>query len=154
MKTSEMESTNFLLEWRSSVRCLVQKHFLRWLIRKSVCIWNTSLPVKNSENEVKSGCSEKYLRWRVHFFIHKGGLQGVWCKNFLLADLLRSHHLFEILQTSLTFKNSENLVKSECFELLRWRAANGFEMKEWDKVSCAKYLYFVKLLGGRHLFET
>ena len=38
------------------------------------------------------------------------------CKNILLADLLGSQHLFKILQTSLTFKNSENFVKSETFE--------------------------------------
>ena len=45
------------------------------------------------------------------------------CKNILLADLLGSQHLIEILQTSLTFKNSEKVVKSGCFEnLLRWRA--------------------------------
>ena len=45
------------------------------------------------------------------------------CKNILLADLLRSQYLLEILQTLLTFKNSEKVAKSECFEkLLRWRA--------------------------------
>ena len=38
------------------------------------------------------------------------------CKNILLADLLGSQHLLETLQTSLTFKNSEKVVKSGCFE--------------------------------------
>ena len=35
------------------------------------------------------------------------------CKNILLTDLLGNQHLFEILQTSLTFKKSENIAKSE-----------------------------------------
>ena len=40
-----------------------------------------------------------------------------------LANLLGSQHLLEILQTSFTFKNSEKVVKSGCFEKrLRWRA--------------------------------
>ena len=30
------------------------------------------------------------------------------CKNIFVADLLRSQFLFELLQTSLTVKNSEN----------------------------------------------
>ena len=38
------------------------------------------------------------------------------CKNVLLADLLGSQHLLEILHTSLTFENSGNVVKSGCFE--------------------------------------
>ena len=37
--------------------------------------------------------------------------QGVLCKNVLLADLLGSQYLLEILQTSLTFKNLENIEK-------------------------------------------
>ena len=57
------------------------------------------------------------------FFWNKGEVEGVLCKNILLANLLGSQHLLEILQTSLTFKNSEKVVKSGCFEkLLRWRA--------------------------------
>ena len=32
-------------------------------------------------------------------------------KNILLADLLGIQHLLEILQTSLTFKNSKKVVK-------------------------------------------
>ena len=44
------------------------------------------------------------------------------CKNILSADLLGSQHLLEVLQTSLTFKNSEKVVKSGCFKKhLRWR---------------------------------
>ena len=34
------------------------------------------------------------------------------CKNIVLADLLRSQHLLEMLQISLTFKNSEKVVTS------------------------------------------
>ena len=45
------------------------------------------------------------------------------CVKILLADLLGSQYLLEILQTSLTFKNSEEVIKSGCFEKrLRWRA--------------------------------
>ena len=35
------------------------------------------------------------------------------CKNIFVVDLLRSQYLFEILQTSLTVKNSENGVKRD-----------------------------------------
>ena len=42
---------------------------------------------------------------------------------FWLTDLLGSQYLFEILQTLLNAKNSENGVKSGCFKkFLRWRA--------------------------------
>ena len=50
-------------------------------------------------------------------------MYDVLCKNIFLANLLGSQHLLEILQISLTFKNSEKVVKSGCFEKhLRWRA--------------------------------
>ena len=43
-------------------------------------------------------------------------------KNILLANLLGSQNLLEILQTSITFTNSEKVVKSRCFDkLLQWR---------------------------------
>ena len=62
-------------------------------------------------------------------------------KNILLTDLLGSQYLFEILQTSLIFKNSENGVKSGCLKkLLRWRAPFLSEMKEGYKVSCVRIL--------------
>ena len=49
------------------------------------------------------------------------------CKNIFLADLLGSQYLFKTLQTSLTIKNSEYMVKSGCFEKsLRWRPPNFF----------------------------
>ena len=48
--------------------------------------------------------------------------------NILLSNLLRIHHLFEIIQTSLTVKSSENVVKSGCFEKrLLWRAPIFFQ---------------------------
>ena len=37
-------------------------------------------------------------------------------KIFCLYDLLGSQYLFEILQSSLIVKNSENGVRSRCFE--------------------------------------
>ena len=65
------------------------------------------------------------------------------CKNSVLADLLGSQYLFEILQTSLTVKNSESIVKRGCFEkCLRWRAPIFFEMKERYKFSYVKILIF------------
>ena len=61
------------------------------------------------------------------------------CKNILLVDLLGSKHLLEVLQTSLTFKNSENVVKSGCFgKRLQWRVPIFFEMKEGYKVFMCK----------------
>ena len=63
------------------------------------------------------------------------------CKNILLADLLGSQHLLQILQTSLAIKNSEKVVKIECFEKrLRWRAPIFFEIKGRYEVSCVKIL--------------
>ena len=41
------------------------------------------------------------------------------------------------------YKNSENAVKSGCFEkLLRWKTSFFSEMKEGYKVSCVKILTF------------
>ena len=49
------------------------------------------------------------------------------CVKMVLAELLGSQNLFEISQTSLTVKNSENVVKSGCFKkLLQWRAPISF----------------------------
>ena len=68
-------------------------------------------------------------------------MQGVLFKNILLADLLGSKHLFEILQTSLTFKNSGNFINSEYFiNLLQWREPIFSHMMEGYKVSCVKIL--------------
>ena len=56
------------------------------------------------------------------------------CEKILLDDLLGRQHLLEILQTSLTFRNSEKVVKSRCFEkLLRWRPPILFRNKEGIK---------------------
>ena len=60
------------------------------------------------------------------FFEINDGYKTTSTKIFL-ADLLESQYLFEILQTSLTIKNSENVVKGRCFEnRLRWRAPTFF----------------------------
>ena len=62
---------------------------------------------------------------------------------FIWNIVCRNQHLFEILQTSLTFKDSENVVKSGCFEnLLRWRAPIFSEMKEGYKINFVKILIF------------
>ena len=65
------------------------------------------------------------------FFWNEEGVWGVLWKNILLAELLGSQHLFEILRTSFTVKNSENVVKSGCFKkLLRWRTPILFQNEE------------------------
>ena len=63
------------------------------------------------------------MRWRAQpFYQNDGAVSGVLYKNNFVSDLLGSQHLLEILQTSLTVKNSENGVKSGCFKkLLQWR---------------------------------
>ena len=49
------------------------------------------------------------------------------CKDILLADLLTTQHLLGILQTLLTFKNSEKVVKSGCFKkVFPWREPTLF----------------------------
>ena len=50
------------------------------------------------------------------FYAVEEAVLGILCKNILLADLLGSQYLFEVLKASLTVKISENVVKSECFE--------------------------------------
>ena len=49
-------------------------------------------------------------------FSNEGGAQGDTCKNIFLADLVEVQHLFEALETSLTFKSSENDVKVDAPE--------------------------------------
>ena len=64
-------------------------------------------------------------------------------KNIFVPDLIGSQYLFEILQTSFTVKNSDNMVKSRCFEkLLRWTAPIFFETKEGYEASYVKILMF------------
>ena len=84
------------------------------------------------------------MRGRAQIFCwNEGVVSGILCKNIFVTDLSGSNHLFEILQTSLTFKNSENVVKSGCFEkCLRWAASFFSEMEEGYKVSCVKMLRF------------
>ena len=65
------------------------------------------------------------------------------CKDILLADLLTTQHLLGILQTLLTFKNSEKVVKSGCFKkVFPWRQPTLFDMTEGYKVSCVKISIF------------
>ena len=62
------------------------------------------------------------------------------CEIIFVTDLSGSQHLFQILQTSLTFKNSENVVKSGCFKKpLRWRAPIFSEMKEGYSLLCKNF---------------
>ena len=73
------------------------------------------------------------MRWRAQsFFGNEVAASDALYKNNFVSDLLGNQYLFEILQTSLTFKNSENAVKSECFEKrLRWRASFSFRHEGW-----------------------
>ena len=53
----------------------------------------------------------------------KEGCKVPCVKIFCWLILLRSQYLIEMLEISLTFKNSENVVKSGCsVRCLRWRA--------------------------------
>ena len=64
------------------------------------------------------------------FLFNEGGMKGALRKNICSAELLGSWYLFEISQTLLTVKSSENLVKSGCFEKsLGWRAPILFRNK-------------------------
>ena len=64
------------------------------------------------------------------FFWNEREAKGVLCKNILLTDLLGSQHLLEVLQTSLTFENRENAVKSGFFgKRLGWTAPFLFRNK-------------------------
>ena len=64
----------------------------------------------------------------------------VFCKNIFVTDLHGRKYLFEILQTSLTVKTSENVVKSGFFEkLLRWRVTTLFRNEAKIKCPCVKY---------------
>ena len=57
------------------------------------------------------------------FFGNEEAVSAVLHKNNFVSDLLGSQHLFEILQTSLTFKNREGVVKSGYLKKrLRWWA--------------------------------
>ena len=61
----------------------------------------------------------------------------------MLADLLGSQYLLEILQSSLTVKNNENGTKVDVSKN-SWDGERHFfsEMKERYKVSCVKILIF------------
>ena len=68
-------------------------------------------------------------------------LKIIFVKNNFVSDLLGRQHLLQILQTSLTIKNSEKVVKIGCFEKrLRWRRPIFFEIKDGYEVSCLKIL--------------
>ena len=47
-------------------------------------------------------------------------------KNIFLDDLLRSKYLLDILKTSLTVNNSENVGERGCFETFAMESANFF----------------------------
>ena len=72
------------------------------------------------------------MQWRAQIFCwNEGAVSGVSYKNIFVADLLGSQYLFEILETSLTIKNSENVVKRGCFKkCLLWRAPVFFRTEE------------------------
>ena len=86
--------------------------------------------MKTSENVVKSDVSKRFrdeVRNFFFFFFEMKERCSVFCENNYLADLLGSQYLLKILQTSLTVKNSENVVKTGCFQKrLRRRAPNFF----------------------------
>ena len=61
----------------------------------------------------------------------------------MLADLLGTQHLFEILQTALTFQNSKKVVKSGVSKnVFAGKRQIFFQMIERYEVSCVKILMF------------
>ena len=48
------------------------------------------------------------------FCWNEGAVSSALCENIFVADLLESWNLLEILQTPLTVKNSEKVIKSRC----------------------------------------
>ena len=97
-----------------------------YITRSSVFIWHI-VQLILFENYLPCGKKWMFLklvRWKAQILCwNERAVSGVLCKNIFVTDLLGSQHLFEILQTSHTLKNSENVVKSGCFEsLLQWRA--------------------------------
>ena len=91
--------------------------------------------------KVAVSISESNLLWlRAHFFKK---IKGVKClvQKYILADLLVSQEIFEILQTSLTVENIENVVKMDISEkMFAMESAIFFKMKDGCKVSCVKIL--------------
>ena len=86
-----------------------------WLFMKLVFISiniHSSPTVKTSKNVVKNDVSKylcnvvqkTFLKWRTEF------------RCLVFYDPFRSQYLFEILHTLFIIKNSENVVKSGCFE--------------------------------------
>ena len=111
LKTFMTETVNC---FRKKKRCILREPQDRYLFE----ILHTSFSMRLGKNVVKSRPFWNLLRSTAQHW----AVQGVLCKNILLADLLRNQQLLEILQTSRTFKNSENMEKNDCFEKhLRWR---------------------------------
>ena len=65
------------------------------------------------------------MQWRANpFFGDKREILGALYKMLLFNNASGNQYFFEILRTSLTVKNSKNVVKSECLEkLCEWRTA-------------------------------
>ena len=57
------------------------------------------------------------------FFGNERGMSGDLCKNIFLKDLFGIQYFFELHYTSLPDKDSENVVKSRCFEKFLLRRA-------------------------------
>ena len=75
----------------------------------------STISQKQSSSSSKVDVSKSISHGECNLFSNEEGVQDIFFKNILLADLLGNKHLFEILQPSLSFKNSEKVVKSGCF---------------------------------------
>ena len=83
---------------------------------------HTPITIENFENVGKSGNFENPLWWRAPFFKKIQEEYKISCLK-IFPKLIGSNYLFEILHTTLIVKNSENVIKSGCFEKpSRWRA--------------------------------
>ena len=86
-------------------------------------ILHTTLIVKNSENMIKSGCFEKPSRWtalklKKDYKVSHVKMITLWKHIRMTVFIWDIAHF--------TVKNSENMVKSTCFEKsLQWRNEEG-----------------------------
>ena len=134
-KTFAMKSANVFNKITEGYNVSCVKLLMFWYItRRSIFIWNI-VQLIIGENWLL--CSKKLMFLKTCVMESTSSLSewrsssDVLCKNIFVTDLLGSQHLFEILLTSHTFKNCENVEKSGCFENLLRRRAPFFLRNEW-----------------------
>ena len=121
----EMESVNFFSKRRRDIKPLMKKY---WYFTKLLGGWHL-FKILHTSSIVRT-CGKKWIflkasamRALIFFEIYFNVLQ----KNISLVELSEIQYLHEILQTSLTVTNSENVAKRWCFKkYLQWLAVIVF----------------------------